>query len=112
MAAFPPGTYIGLTNLLHENEINLPLFQVNSRHEHAHSITQPELTTAALPLQCVLLFVEDVVVVIHRADVHEPLHVVVVEQNEKTEGSNTADRADKLVAEVTLHELNLLELDA
>src|SRR5690606_8423954 len=70
------------------------------------------ISSPMLADQRVLLLDEYVIVVFECADVYEPLHEEVVQEDEQTVGGYTADRSRELVAEVALHELDLLQLDA
>src|SRR5690606_28090888 len=95
-----------------QEEIDPALLAIDGRHLNADPVAELETPPPMLADQRVMLFDEYVIVVFECADVYEPLHEEVVQEDEQTVGGYTADRSRELVAEVVLHELDLLQLDA
>src|SRR5690606_15428738 len=95
-----------------EQEINLPLLQVDGRDAHPHPTAEAEAAPGALAHQRVLVFQEQVVVVVERADMHQAFDEEGVQQHEEAERSNAGYRAIELVAQVALHELDFLQVNA
>src|SRR5690606_18297532 len=97
---------------LEEGEVDAPFLQVDRCDLDADAVAEPELAAGARADERVPLLDVLVVVVVQGADVHEALDEEVVEEHEEAERAHAGDGAEELGAQVPLHELDLLQLDA
>src|SRR6185369_451066 len=94
-----------------KSKLYLPPLRAYSGHDNPDRVADPVPGTAPLADQRLLVFDEIVEILRQCRDMHEPLDKQLLQLHEEAELGNSADKAGKLLADFSRHELNFLQLD-
>ena len=91
-----------------KEEIDLALLRFHPGYLNAYAVAETETTSAVIAHQRVLLLPELVIVVVECAYMNQPIHEIVIEKHEESECHDSRDGAREVIAQVPLHEFDLL----